>query len=194
MFTKADFDIFKTEMTLEARMYAIKNIIDPKFEAFAQQALPILNEDGQTWTAHVAKHLRRTVYPPDNTWVAFAPNKRGYKMMPHFELGIWEDNVYLWLAVLENMKPNAELVQRLADLTSDYAALPGHFVLSADHMVNVVQPLAQAPALIERYGQVKKSEVIVGLRIADVDVDETMSAQLLTALRELLPLYEKLRS
>ena len=37
---------------------------------------------------HVAKHARRSVNPPIDTWVAFAPNKRGYKMLPHFQIGL----------------------------------------------------------------------------------------------------------
>ena len=34
---------------------------------------------------HVAKHARRSVNPPKDTWVAFATSKRGYKMLPHFK-------------------------------------------------------------------------------------------------------------
>ena len=38
--------------------------------------------------AHVAKHARRTVNPPDDTWVAFAPDKRGYKKHCHFKVAV----------------------------------------------------------------------------------------------------------
>ena len=38
--------------------------------------------------AHVAKHMRRTVNPPDDTWVAFAADKRGYKKHCHFKVAI----------------------------------------------------------------------------------------------------------
>lgn len=194
MFTQQDFQTFATPMPLHERMEYIQTIIGPKFESFAQAALPILETDGQVWTPHIAKHLRRTAYPPDNTWVAFAPNKRGYKMMPHFELGIWEDNAYLWLAVLENMKPNQALAAHLETLVPDFLALPSHYVLSVDHMTNAVQPLTAAPDVIARYGEVKRSEVLVGLRLSPEEVAVEGQAQFLTALEVLLPLYEKIRS
>src|SRR4029453_11001355 len=38
--------------------------------------------------AHVAKHMRRTVNPPDDTWVAFAADKRGYKKHCHFKVAV----------------------------------------------------------------------------------------------------------
>src|SRR5207253_2263610 len=35
-----------------------------------------------------AKHARRTVNPPDDTWVAFAPDRRGYKKHCHFKVAV----------------------------------------------------------------------------------------------------------
>jgi len=32
--------------------------------------------------------MRRTVNPPDDTWVAFGPEKRGYKKVQHFKVAI----------------------------------------------------------------------------------------------------------
>ena len=43
--------------------------------------------------AHVAKHARRTVNPPDDTWVAFALDKRGYKKHCHFKVAVSRDRV-----------------------------------------------------------------------------------------------------
>ncbi len=57
---------------------------------FAEQLAPEL---GTELFVHIAQHRRRTVYPPENTWSALSPNKRGYKMQPHFQLGIWGDYV-----------------------------------------------------------------------------------------------------
>ena len=36
----------------------------------------------------MAKHARRTVNPPDDTWVAFALDKRGYKKHCHFKVAV----------------------------------------------------------------------------------------------------------
>ncbi|CAK8053526.1 DUF1054 family protein [Eupransor demetentiae] len=197
MFTKSDFDVFQ-DPTLDGRMDKIRKIIDPKFEEFAEKALPILKEDGQDWYAHVAKHRMRKTYAPDNTWVAFAPNKRGYKMMPHFELGLWEDNLYFYLAIEENMKPKAlpEIGAKLVDLSQAVAALPSDYTLSGNHMVNENQDLPNYDAMVERYVKVKASEVLIGLKV-DKDSDlfgtPALEEDLLQALRTLLPLYEKLR-
>src|SRR5262249_60114105 len=38
--------------------------------------------------AKVPTHPRRTVNPPDDTWVAFALDKRGYKKHCHFKIAV----------------------------------------------------------------------------------------------------------
>ncbi|AFT81278.1 DUF1054 family protein [Leuconostoc carnosum] len=197
MFEASDFEIFD-EQTLAGRMALIRDVIDPKFEQFAEIALPILNQDGQSWFAHIAKHLRRTTYAPDNTWVAFAPNKRGYKMMPHFELGIWADHIYLYLAVEENMKPKqtAPIVSKLTAVSPMIANLPEQFVISQDHMVNQNVPLSAYEATVSRFENVKHSEVLIGIKIMRGDAylgTSAVTEKLISALKTLLPIYEKLK-
>lgn len=197
MFKEEDFAVFD-DPTLDGRMDKIRQVVDPKFEAFADLALPILKEDGQDWYAHVAKHKMRKTYAPDNTWVAFAPNKRGYKMMPHFELGLWADNLYLYLAVEENMKPKdlADIMPKLEEITADVAVLPADYTLSLDHMVNANQPIANYAEAVVRYQQVKKAEVLIGIKVASdsplIGANNQFDV-LLTALKRLIPLYQKLR-
>lgn len=199
MFDAQDFDIFD-EPTLSGRMTAIRDVIDPKFEQAAAVLLPILATDGQHWTAHIAKHLRRTTNAPDNTWVAFAPNKRGYKMMPHFELGLWADHLYLYLAVEENMKPQQtpDIVAKLQRAREQVAQLPAEYVLSADHMVNATQPLTLAAYddLVTRFAAVRHSEVLIGLMIPRDDdrLKGDRSVEVLsTAVKTLLPIYQVLK-
>ncbi|WP_312040428.1 DUF1054 family protein [Leuconostoc lactis] len=199
MFNAQDFDIFD-EPTLSGRMTAIRDVIDPKFEQAAAVLLPILATDGQHWTAHIAKHLRRTTNAPDNTWVAFAPNKRGYKMMPHFELGLWADHLYLYLAVEENMKPQQtpDIVAKLQRAREQVAQLPAGYVLSADHMVNATQPLTLAAYddLVARFAAVRHSEVLIGLTIprGDDRLKGDRSVEVLsTAVKTLLPIYQVLK-
>lgn len=199
MFDAQDFDIFD-EPTLSGRMTAIRDVIDPKFEQAAAVLLPILATDGQHWTAHIAKHLRRTTNAPDNTWVAFAPNKRGYKMMPHFELGLWADHLYLYLAVEENMKPQQtpDIVAKLQRAREQVAQLPAEYVLSADHMVNATQPLTLAAydGLVARFAAVRHSEVLIGLTIPRDDdrLKGDRSVEVLsTAVKTLLPIYQVLK-
>ncbi|RRG17548.1 DUF1054 family protein [Weissella viridescens] len=202
MFTNQDFNIFKAP-TLSERMTLIQQQIDPKFEEFAQRALPILNQDGQTWYAHVAKHLRRTVYPPDNTWVAFAPNKRGYKMVPHFELGLWEDCLYLYLSFLENLKSDAQQqarwTERLSNQKSAFLALPETFVISPDHMEPAVLALnaTNFETTVTQFGQKKHTEFSVGVRIEKGDArfgTPALDDALCDALKQLQTVYERIQA
>ena len=87
-FTSSDFKIF--DLTgFQPRMAAIRAQIRPKLEALGADLLPDLSRitGGETF-GHVAKHARRTVNPPDDTWVAFGPDKRGYKKHCHFKVAI----------------------------------------------------------------------------------------------------------
>ena len=199
MFKDDDFNIFSVE-TLDERMQLIREKIGPKFEQSAAAILPVLNESGQQWYAHIAKHLRRTTNAPDNTWVAFAPNKRGYKMMPHFELGIWADRIYFYLAVEENMKPNdtQSIVTKMNAARDLVRSLPSDFVLSADHMINMSQSfnIQAYDDMVTRYHQVKHSEVLIGINILRGDqsfVQDTDLSQIITALKLLLPIYDVLK-
>ena len=87
-FTPADFKVFDIE-GFKPRMEAIKSRIRPKLEAIGRDLLPdVARIAGDTAFAHVAKHMRRTVNPPDDTWVAFALDKRGYKKHCHFKVAV----------------------------------------------------------------------------------------------------------
>ena len=87
-FTPADFKVFDIE-DFAARMDAIKTRIRPKLEAIGRDLLPDVGRiAGAQAFAHVAKHARRTVHPPDDTWVAFALDKRGYKQRCHFKVAV----------------------------------------------------------------------------------------------------------
>lgn len=197
MFKDTDFNVFD-DPTLDGRMEGIRNVIDPTFEEFAEKVLPILTADGQEWYAHVAKHIMRKTNPVDNTWVAFAPNKRGYKMMPHFEMGMWEDHIYLYVAVEENMKPKQtdDIVPKLHDVAGLVADLPGDFSISQQHMINANVALDQYDATIARFEKVKSAEVLVGVRVNRGDSrfgTEQMEDYLLSVLKALLPIYNGLK-
>jgi len=70
-------------------MEEIRTRIRPKLEAFGKSVTPGVARcaGGETF-AHVAKHARRTVNPPDDTWVAFGPDARGYKKHCHFKVAV----------------------------------------------------------------------------------------------------------
>jgi len=87
-FCAADFRIFDTT-GFQSRMGEIRTRIRPKLEALGRSLVPGVSRaiSGETFT-HVAKHARRTVNPPDDTWVAFGPDQRGYKKYGHFKVAV----------------------------------------------------------------------------------------------------------
>ncbi len=87
-FKAADFKVFEIP-GFKPRMEAITTRIRPKLEAVGRELLPDVSRIGGSEAfAHVAKHARRTVNPPDDTWVAFALDKRGYKKHCHFKVAV----------------------------------------------------------------------------------------------------------
>ncbi len=87
-FTASDFKIFDLR-GFQPRMAAIRAQIRPKLEALGAELLPDVSRlTGGDAYSHVAKHARRTVNPPDDTWVAFGRDKRGYKKHCHFKVAI----------------------------------------------------------------------------------------------------------
>jgi uncharacterized protein YktB (UPF0637 family) len=87
-FSAADFKVFDVN-GFQPRMGEIKTRIRPKLETLGKSLAPaVARSVGSDTFPHVAKHARRTVNPPDDTWVAFAPDKRGYKKHCHFKVAV----------------------------------------------------------------------------------------------------------
>ena len=87
-FGAKDFQVFAVP-DFPGRMAAIRSQIQPKLFALAEEICPRLTPiAGSEVFPHVAKHMRRTVNPPDDTWVAFGPEKRGYKKVQHYKIAI----------------------------------------------------------------------------------------------------------
>ena len=88
LFKPEDFKIFALDGFHE-RMTAIRTRIRPKLTSIGEELAPKLSVlvDCPLYV-HVAKHARRTVNPPEDTWAAFGGNPRGYKKDVHFKLAI----------------------------------------------------------------------------------------------------------
>jgi len=87
-FGAADFKIFEVN-GFQARMSKIRERLRPKLETLGNRLAPELQRTtGEATYAHVARHARRTVNPPDDTWVAFAGDARGYKKHCHFKVAV----------------------------------------------------------------------------------------------------------
>jgi uncharacterized protein YktB (UPF0637 family) len=87
-FAPADFRVFALPGFAD-RMTALRTRVRPKLEALGAALAPDLGRlTGTELHPHVARHARRTVTPPDDTWVAFGPDRRGYKKAPHFKIAV----------------------------------------------------------------------------------------------------------
>jgi uncharacterized protein YktB (UPF0637 family) len=77
------------ERSFKGRMGAIRERLRPKLEAIGHSlAQGVGRATGGEVFAHVAKHARRTVNPPHDTWVAFGPSVHGYKKHVHFKVAV----------------------------------------------------------------------------------------------------------
>src|SRR5690606_37748757 len=84
-FTQADFDVFQLQ-GLEERMAAIQQLIQPNLRSIGEHLTgAIAVRTGNEMHLHIARHARRKVNPPKDTWLAICSNKRGYKAHPHFQ-------------------------------------------------------------------------------------------------------------
>src|SRR5690625_444201 len=91
-------------------MKAIQERIQPKFREIGTRLTDDLSSMiGSEMYLHIARHARRTVNPPNDTWLAIAGNKRGYKKHPHFQIGLWDDRVFIWLAFIYELPGKAEI-------------------------------------------------------------------------------------
>ena len=87
-FVAGDFKIFDVK-GFQPRMTEIRSRVRPKLNAFGGSlASSVSRSVGGEVFAHVARHARRTVNPPEDTWVAFGPDARGYKKHGHFKLAV----------------------------------------------------------------------------------------------------------
>ena len=87
-FAAADFKVFDID-GFQPRMAEIRERIRPRLDAFGHSLSPaITRATGTAVFPHVAKHARRTVNPPHDTWVAFCADARGYKKHPHFKVAV----------------------------------------------------------------------------------------------------------
>lgn len=195
-----DFEVFETP-GLEERMELLISRVRPKFEELGDNYAAFFSAlTGKEFYPHVAKHMRRSVNPPNDSWVAFAPYKRGYKALPHFQIGLWKSHVFVILAVIYEAPGKSAMAELL--LQSDtVASLPGDFMLSGDHMKPDAAALGElSPAEIEktiiRLRDVKKGELVIGRHLpreAAVNMPTDDFHKFLEAtFEELLPVYNTL--
>jgi len=167
-FTESDFNTFHIE-GLDERMAAIQSRIQPKFSTIGETLTADLTAMlGTEMFLHIAKHARRTVNPPKDTWLAIANNKRGYKKHPHFQVGLFDDHVFIWLAYIYELPEKEKFAQTFIDhMGLINETVPGDFVVSQDHMKKDASPIKDLDLgeALKRFRNVKKAEFLVGRHI-----------------------------
>lgn len=194
-----DFDVFYID-GLENRMTALQNIVQPKFYQLGDYFADVLSGHGTgEFFPHVAKHARRTVNPPTDSWVAFAPAKRGYKALPHFQIGLWGTHLFIVIAVIyEN--PNKKVIsQRFKNNLKALTTLDDDFIISGDHMKPDAELISEAGEdgvnkILDRLYDVKKAELLVGKHLSRNEAINMNEKEFFDyadkTINKLLPIYD----
>ncbi|KIL47562.1 YktB family protein [Jeotgalibacillus campisalis] len=200
VFEKHDFDVFKID-GLENRMSEIQSRIQPKFELLGQELVPFLTEQlNEEMHLHIARHARRTINPPNDTWMAISSSKRGYKKLPHFQVGLWDDHLFVWLAFIYELPSKAKIADSfLTDFDDVIQTFPEDGWISSDHMKKEAKQISEMNEgdfmrVLERFKNVKKAELLVGKRFLPSDHVIQNQEELLKEIKQiytkLLPLYK----
>jgi uncharacterized protein YktB (UPF0637 family) len=198
-FAPIDFATFTID-GLEARMEAIRERIQPKFRdlggMLCDEAAMLA---GNEMYLHIARHLRRKVNAPQDTWLAICDNKRGYKQHPHFQVGLFDDHVFVWFALIYEVPHKKAIAQNyLKQLSKVRAIIPNHYVISFDHMKKgavTVGELSekQFKKELQRFRDIQKAELLVGRHfLADDPIlnnGEAFALEVKTTIETLFPLY-----
>lgn len=198
--TESDFSVFEVD-GLDARMTALQERIQPKFTKLGDLFTPLLSAHGKgEFYPHVAKHARRTVNPPKDSWVAFAPAKRGYKALPHFQIGLWGTHLFIVLAIIYENPDKKGISQRLLNDLPLLTSLPKDYIVSGDHMKPTAHAIQGAGreglvSLLDRLHDVKKAEFLVGRHLERKQAISMSEEQFLSYAEEtfekLLPVYDR---
>jgi len=196
--TNKDFNVFQID-GLDQRMEALISSVRPKFQLLGEDFSSFFSSHlGEEFYPHVAKHARRTVNPPKDSWVAFAPYKRGYKSLPHFQIGLWSTHLFIVLAIIYEAPQKNVMAERLIANKTLLQQLPNDFIVSGDHMSPAAISMEDAKEdkldeLLNRLRDVKKGEFLVGRHIPREQAIKLSASELHQITEEtfssLLPIY-----
>ncbi|HEJ9332268.1 TPA: YktB family protein [Staphylococcus aureus] len=197
-FKPKDFKAFNVE-GLDARMEALNEYIRPQLHELGEYFSDFFtSQTGETFYPHVAKHARRSVNPPKDTWVAFATSKRGYKMLPHFQIGMFEDQLFVMFGIMHEAKDEATRAKVFERKFKAIQQLPDDYRVCLDHMKPdkpFIKDLTDddLKEAIQRAINVKKGEFFIARAITPQDKrlksDKAFIAFLEETFDQFLPFY-----
>jgi len=199
-FEHADFDVFAVP-GLDGRMAALKAHLRPKLQQLGvdfEERLGSLVQ--RPMYAHVAKHARRTVNPPNDSWVAFCADKRGYKKHPHFQIGAWGTHAFALFGLIYESPARGHYASQLEREASRIVkTVPGNYVWVPNHMDTNAFPAREVDEstlrqLAAGLRSKRQGELLVGITVPR-DIAVAMSATefvhaVADCFQTLLPLYE----
>lgn len=192
-FTTKDLEVFQIP-GFQERMAALKARIRPKLEALGESIGPLLMKQfKREFFAHTAKHMRRKVNPPDETWVALGPQLRGYKAYIHFAFCVgkggaqarvvMKDESQMRKALGENLIANLAFFERHG---KEFSGLNDYTRRDAEYRPFPIRNMADfIKETADRLTKLKSSHFDVGveLKLHGSDLE-----------RQLLKTWEKLSS
>jgi uncharacterized protein YktB (UPF0637 family) len=201
-FCATDFKVFDAQ-GFRTRMSAIRERIRPKLEAVGHTlSADVGRATGGAAFAHVAKHARRTVNPPDDTWVAFGPDPRGYKKHCHFKVAVSRHTVRFLFEVgpeHADKKRWASAWKRNAPrLAPVLRRVRGLAWFKNEHDEEAAAPLADVPAerfaeLADELTRTRDGQLVLGRAVPAEQAARWTEAQYraaaLETFRALAPLY-----
>lgn len=195
-FTSKDFATFTID-GLDERMTAIQGRIQPKFKQIGDVLVDDLSMFvGSEMHLHIARHARRTVNPPNDTWLAIAGNKRGYKKHPHFQVGLWDDRLFIWLAFIYELPHKTDIAKMFMEHKEMITNLPKDYDISLDHMNKYAEKINEIDLdkSLTRFRDIKKGEFLIGKYIdADdsiVQDGDALYNEIKNIFQTLVPLYK----
>jgi len=199
-FTPVDFSVFKVEGFNE-RMQQIYEHVRPKLVRLGDELAPELARRlHMEFFPHVAKHARRTVNPPPETWAAFGPSPKGYKRYGYLALCISGTGLHARAVVKAEADKRPEMARaikaRTAQLIKDFK---GTRIARYDKWDFTALPPADTAdsglfaSLAEALNK-KTGGIDLGFGWSVKDALKLDRAEMLEAMRELEPLYRIVRA
>ncbi len=199
-FTQDDFRVFKIE-GFSARLGEIYARVRPRLLRLGDQLAPELARKlRMEFFPHVAKHARRTVNPPPETWVAFGPSPSGYKRYGYLALCISSAGLHARAVVKPEADRRIEMAEKIAAQAEELQkSLRGTRIARYDRWEFDTLP-EEGPADVRLFGALAES---LSRRTGGIDLGfgwplpeatRLDRAEVIDAFRELEPLYRILRS
>jgi uncharacterized protein YktB (UPF0637 family) len=199
-FKPRDFEVFAVD-GFSARMELIFRHVRPRLVKLGEELAPELSRKlHMEFFPHVARHARRTVNPPPETWAAFGQSPKGYKRYGYLALCISRAGLHARAVVKTEAdhrpKMGAKIRAMAPELAKslrgtkiahyekwDFRNLPAAIVAETDFFDTIASAFDKKTGVLD-----------VGFGWKVRDAIHLERAELLDAFAELAPLYRVLRS